>query len=201
MGEENKVQVSTLKAILNSFNAASEDPTRIHLNCVAITRLDDKRLQLEAVDGFMLARVHVVDSEIAEKMPVDLRLVVMREQIPTLKLLMKSNKYGFEHEWSGDSLIVGTEKVNGLVVRIKSDKLNSVSFPNTQQMLPWYGEKKTAKIAFNAEFLHDLAKAMQDETRKTAHIQIEFAPEDNGLSPISVRCGDNYGVLMPVRYP
>lgn len=190
------MQTEVLKAIVQAFNCASEDETRYHLCAVLVTaKTNPSTVVIEATDGHVLSRV-----EIADDFALDIgehRLLVMRDQLPALKIILKSHKrIPVPASWINGRLVIGVQEVSGCQVEIKTDKEHGLKYPDLNQL--WPKQERKWRIGIDPELLTALHKAMQDGNGHTKNVIIEGYDE---ISPLVIKCGDNKGILMPVRLP
>ena len=79
----------TLETILKTFEAVSNDETRLHLNGVRIGKDKDGNGIVEATDGHILARHFVTDT-------FDNQIIIDRSGKARLKTFLKENKNVFK---------------------------------------------------------------------------------------------------------
>lgn len=189
------MKLSTLNAIINAFNTASNDATRYHLNHVRVTAYGPM-VQVEASDGYMLSDVRVEDKELAELIGSTV-YAVSPDALPGLKQAAKLFKtMGRVASRLGDKDAL--ELVTGpSVIRIDTAREANIQFPDFNQVKPKHPEDSFS-ISLNPELLLDLLKALQEDKRSTM-ATLTFGKDP--MSPIAVEVSGQQGVLMPMRGP
>lgn len=193
------VQKETLNAIVNAFNAASDDPTRFHIQQVLLRKESTDKVCIVATNGHILIEKHVIDPEFAATLGKD-DFVVAPDCLKPLKLLSKEAKYmpGIEALRDQDRIVIGNAALFGFSVTIKTAKESNIQFPDYKQVTPNYDNRETMEIGFNAEYIIALADALRTDKRQK---NVKLVIKDK-LSPILVTLAgvdDAIGVLMPVR--
>lgn len=184
--------LTTLNAIVNSFNAASTDVTRYHMTYVRLTA-KGKQVQLEASDGHVLSTVLAEDEELAALVN-SREYAVSPDAKAALKALAKDIKTVggcISKLGDNDSLVLVT--ATGSIV-IETTKRANIMFPQYQQVKPKLSGEEYC-VSFNPNLLMDLYKALNSEKRNECVTLILRNPID----PIVVDHGGQRGVLMPMR--
>jgi DNA polymerase III sliding clamp (beta) subunit (PCNA family) len=187
------MNIQSLNALIQAFNAASDDVTRYHLNYVYLSAKGEF-VRFRATEGHMLADFTVGDPELA-KLIGDNVYAVSRESLPALKAIAKQYKNMEIHCEIGTAnrLVFGKAEVSGCTVEIRTAKETGVEFPDTDGLWPRYNEEPT-QIGLNPDLLMDLVKAMREDKRHNIQLVIK-----DKTAPIIVKCGERKGILMPVR--
>lgn len=185
------MKLETLKTIINAFHAASDDATRYHMTHVLLRPMGNK-FRIVATDGYMLSDVTVEDPGAGEFVQTD--YLVAPEMLASLKALVKEFKnQGVLPQKQGEKGCVAIGA--SFVVPLRTARDMGIEYPDFERVIPKLnGERVTMHL--NAEFLHNLAKAMTDDPRGLFQVTLE---QGAGNSPILVTYGNNTGVLMPWR--
>jgi hypothetical protein len=187
------MKTHTLQAIVQSFNAASNDATRYHLNCVKLTA-KDSRVFIAACDGHILSDFSVEDEDTA-KLIGNRTYAVAPDSLPGLKILLKAYRLIDAHCESGpsDRLVIGKPEF-GCTIEVKTAKESGIDFPDFDSVKPKNYLVEPTQISFNPDLLMDLVKAIREDKRFSVTLIVK-----DKLSPILLKCGDREGVLMPIR--
>lgn len=196
------MKTQTIKSIIQAFECASDDTTRMALEHVLLTPKE-----IVATDGHKLSvSKHSEPNYVKD-------YLVTKNNMKLLKVLLKyAGKYVEELEtiFSDDKITVRSLDKT-ISVEIKTADALQIKYPNWKAITPDY--EKTLRISFNAEYLLQLAKAIKtDEGIKIPNVTLTFKPSYtvnadksktlegiDSLSPCIVERDGNMGVLMLCR--
>lgn len=183
-----------LEAIIRMNATASDEAMRERMNGVhvkASTVADVTTWRITSTDGHVMTR-SVFATKATELKDAD--FIVPSDAMAKLKLFLKSlPKYVRDIEVTSD----GARRVKFSCIGESVEILApNVEFPDACRLLV-PSEQRTLKIGLNPELLMAAFKAMNEEKRNTLII-LSLDPE-NPLASIQLQCGENNGVLMPMR--
>lgn len=186
------MQTDTIKAIINSFNAASDDMTRYNLTFVLMHSGGNGWVKIVATDGAILSNVSIHDPNLSSELKSH-RYLISPDTIPMLKTLLKEFKTagGVPCEVTSDNVTLKTDTFH---VEFKSEQALNISFPDISRLKPEYSED-AFQIKINPELLHQLFKAMNQE-KKDAGLTLTFK---DSKTPVLARIGESEGLIMPMQ--
>lgn len=189
----------TLKTIINAFNSASADETRVNLNNVGIKRLNntDNMIKIFATNGHYLSEVTLQESDTTAALFTNKTFYFHRDKLPILKLILKSaGKYNDVTS----SINASGELVLGSPDTIQVASSPTHGYPELDHVKPRTDET-FVEVSFNAQYLYELSKSLAPDFKNSFSVRLRINPnKDAKHNPIEV-INDNggYGVLMPVR--
>lgn len=185
----------TIESIVKAAGICSDDATRIHLQAVYVRRADHNRVSIRATDGYAATDVTLRD-EYLYNLLGDETFAFERGNVDVLKLILKTYKKqpGFDANRTGDGQI--TIQAAGISTVVKTAQLCTLKVPDFDRIV---ARSATAEgqtvIAFNAQYLLDLAKAIKNGS-PTPIVTLTIS---SAASPIHVECDGQRGILMPCR--
>lgn len=192
------VQKRALLSAVAMVPVASDD-VRYHLCGVLLRVNEGGELTLCATNGHMLAERCIAKSGLPKG-----EWMLRSERLAAVKAVLKECKRFDEVQYSVDALghlMIGAP-VFGIAVIEKYD----AEYPNYQQVIPKFHTGQTVSVAFNAEYVIALARALNHAHKSTlGHVRLEFDPSNPqgaisvvAINPDGPECT---GVVMPVRDP
>lgn len=186
-----------LAQILKSFETASDDVMRFNLRRVSIWR-EENRVIIEATNGHCMTRASLNLGGLT--FPQGRVFYVEREQIPALKLLVKTHKKTLMRELAFETVSDGF-KLDGF--KILEDTTGAYPKEAAAQVIEnAKKENYTVKIGLNAEYILAVADAIRALEHKSRGIVIHVK---NQNSPVMIETygenalGEFCGVIMPLR--
>ena len=174
------------KALLDLMNIASKDETRLHLNGVQISPLEEGVL-LTATNGHTLMQVTINNPDI--KVNDSIIVSSCKRNISALRVLSKEIVMTWE--------ITCTRQI--LNINNMGLELVDREYPNWERLVPKKDHKFKHCLYFNADLLTDLVKSLGLTKKDHKVIKLSY---DTDLSPIEVSLIKNDTdrmVLMPCK--
>jgi len=194
---ENKYLIERIIALMQ---LASDDVTRPHLCGVALSPGEDNKVLLEATNGHYASREWVsCTPQFIELLKSERKILISLGELPILKIIAKRCQYV--------SFTIDKDRQILQVNDSHSFNYDLVKFPDLESVYPTKNNYD-AEITFNAEYLHDILKALKDKKSKTdaVTLQIKVSKDADGnmtglesMTPIYVLVGDRQALLMPMR--
>jgi hypothetical protein len=182
----------TVKALSAMFKAASTDETRYHLCAVFITKHSNALLKLEATNGHISAKRFIECQEITELLKPCECISLNHDQMKAIKAT-KSKFFGVTREEKWLTISDGVAAVKLEVEQRKDSRYPKLEYIESQNKA-----KQPITITFNAELIHLLAQALAENPKRpmlTLTLDLSAANQ----CAYSVKCGENEGLLMPLR--
>lgn len=193
------IPVKLFEKLNASMDCASKDETLYHLCGVALKPIDNGIVQVVGLDGHRMAISEIACNDLNHFLSSQEKTFVLRRSMQsTLKAILKEYKNAGEVccivDDLGDSfrLIVGNFSLT----------FESVNYPKIELLVPRRTEHKY-EVAFNAELLLGLAKAINDVPKHKGMVKLMFGESNEPIliEAYSQDYGKRTGVLMPCRLP
>ena len=183
----------TLKLIIQAFNCASDDATRLALQHVCLEPGKDNEVSIVSTSGHHLSKAKVNDEELFKALDGK-RWLVDIDLLPILKAIGKCwNKIlTIPMEVKHGEIVLSAP---GFSASIKPE--SDIKFPNYEQVIPKDKHDYTVVIGVNPEYIMDIFKSLNIEKRRMG-IKLEINPNDKH-APIIVEHGEGFGLVMPMR--
>jgi hypothetical protein len=200
------IAVLPLAALRIAAQFASTDPVKTAINCINI-RHHNGGTRIESTNGHLAFRIDLTGEN--TYCPADFETKV------DPKPFLKNTRYGKEVFLYADNTakIIGGKKdlreTLAILPAWRSETASGTTFPNIDQIWPDFTTSTGCNIAFNATYLAQIAKIVQDYSPNavmrieslspTSPAQITFQAED-GCFTLAESAGGKLSVLiMPVQ--
>ena len=194
------MKTETLKLIVNAFNTASRDETRLNL-CGVLLEKKDNGINIVGCDGHKLSVVNQIDDSLLELIG-DNKYFINRDDLKIIKLAIKAfgKLSDIPAKLVGETIVIGMESLSSFIVSLKTCKAQGITYPDYNQVIPRNESSYSSRISFNPEYLIEAYKAIKATDARLDQVFLEINPGDK-MAALIIKTSNKQGmaVLMPMR--